>query len=181
MSDDRRDRPERLLEKARAGDEGAFGSLIRSFDPGFRRLAYRLLGDRDEMDDALQDAYVKAFVALPRFRGESSLGTWLYRVVYNTCLDRLRRARPVEFVGEPGLDEQDPADLVTSRTALAEALAELSTAERAVVLLVDAEGLSYEEAALVVGVPVGTIASRLSRARSALRRSLRSLEEGVCP
>ena len=74
-------------------DEGAFAELIERHDRSFRSLAFRLLADRDRMDDALQDAYVKAFRALPRFRGGSAPSTWLYRIVYNTCLDELRRGR----------------------------------------------------------------------------------------
>jgi RNA polymerase sigma-70 factor, ECF subfamily len=170
-----------LLDKARRGDPGAFVDLVRGFDQGFRRLAYRLLGDRRELDDVLQEAYTKAFAALPRFRGDSALQTWLYRIVYNTCLDQLKRQGPetTALGSDPEAAAADPADVVTARSALADALAALAPIERAAVLLVDAEGLSYDDAAAVVGVPVGTIASRLSRARAALRRSLRTNLEGV--
>jgi RNA polymerase sigma-70 factor, ECF subfamily len=169
-----------VLEQARRGDTRAFVDLVTGFDRGFRALAYRLLGDSHELDDVLQEAYVKAFRALPRFRGESTLRTWLYRVVYNTCLDQLKRRRPEPAeLGSELRPTPDPADLVATRSALEEALASLAPIERAAVLLVDAEGLSYDEAAAVVGVPPGTIASRLSRARASLRRSLRTNREGV--
>jgi RNA polymerase sigma-70 factor (ECF subfamily) len=170
-----------LLEQARRGDPRAFVDLIRSFDHGFRRLAYRLLGDRQELDDVLQEAYAKAFAALPRFRGDSALRTWLYRIVYNTCLDQLKRRRPEPAVLRPELEEvaPDPADLVATRSVLEAALASLAPIERAAVLLVDVEGLSYGDAAAIVGVAPGTIASRLSRARASLRRSLRTASEGV--
>jgi RNA polymerase sigma-70 factor (ECF subfamily) len=170
-----------LLDEALRGDARAFVDLIRSFDHSFRRLAYRLLGDRHELDDVLQEAYTKAFAALPRFRGDSALQTWLYRIVYNACLDQLKRQRPETTALEPELDAAaaDPADLVATRSALADALAALAPVERAVVLLVDADGLSYDDAAAIVGVPAGTIASRLSRARASLRRSLRTNREGV--
>jgi RNA polymerase sigma-70 factor, ECF subfamily len=170
-----------LLDNARRGDPRAFVDLVRGFDHSFRRLAYRLLGDRLELDDVLQEAYTKAFAALPRFRGDSALQTWLYRIVYNTCLDQLKRQRPAAMALEPELDAAatDPADLVATRSALADALAALAPVERAVVLLVDADGLSYDDAAAIVGVPAGTIASRLSRARASLRRSLRTNREGV--
>jgi RNA polymerase sigma-70 factor, ECF subfamily len=170
-----------LLDDARRGDPSAFVDLIRGFDDGFRRLAYRLLGGRHELDDVLQDAYAKAFAALPRFRGDSTLQTWLYRIVYNTCLDQLKRQRPETMALEPELDAAaaDPAELVTTRSALADALAALAPVERAAVLLVDADGLSYDDAAAILGVPAGTIASRLSRARASLRRSLRTNREGV--
>ena len=170
-----------LLDNARRGDAHAFVDLIRVFDHGFRRLGYRLLGDRHELDDVLQEAYAKAFAALPRFRGDSALQTWLYRIVYNTCLDQLKRQAPETTALEPELEAAaaDPADLVATRSALADALAGLAPVERAVVLLVDADGLSYADAAAIVGVPAGTIASRLSRARASLRRSLRTNREGV--
>jgi RNA polymerase sigma-70 factor (ECF subfamily) len=170
-----------LLDQARRGDPHAFVDLICGFDHGFRRLAYRLLGDRHELDDVLQEAYAKAFAALPRFRGDSALQTWLYRIVYNTCLDHVKRQRLQTTALQPELHTAagDPADLVATRSALADALAALAPVERAAVLLVDAEGLSYHDAAAIVGVAPGTIASRLSRARASLRRSLRTTREGV--
>ena len=169
-----------LLRAAQRGDPDAFVELVERHDRGFRALAYRLLNDRDAVDDVLQEAYVKAYVALPRFRGDSSVRTWLYRIVYHACLDELER-RP-EPHAEPDVEiadwRPDPSDVVAERTRLAAALARLEPAERTVVLLVDAEGLTYEEAANVTGVPAGTIGSRLSRARNALRRALRD-PEGV--
>src|ERR671929_384113 len=87
------DEDELVLARARAGDAEAFATLVERHDRPLRALAFRLLGDRDAMDDALQEAYVKAFRSLPRFDGRSSVRTWLYRVVYNACVDELRRAR----------------------------------------------------------------------------------------
>src|SRR5918995_7105975 len=119
-----------LLDRARRGDQEAFAAVIRHYDPGLRALAYRLLGDRDRMDDALQEAYVKAFRAFPRFQRRAKVGTWLYRIVYNTCLDELRKAR--RTAAEP-LDENldqpggwaDPADVAAGRGDLSRALAAL--------------------------------------------------------
>ena len=103
----------RIVRRARRGDQRAFAQLVRHYDDGLRALAFRLLGDRDRMDDALQEAYVNAFRALPGFRGEAELGTWLYRIAYNACVDELRRDRrvvPLDAVRErsdprPGADE----------------------------------------------------------------------------
>lgn len=168
-----------LLRAAQRGDRRAFVELVRSHDRGFRALAYRLLQDRDAVDDVLQEAYVKAYVALPRFRGASSVKTWLYRIVYNASLDELARRRPSAELDAGLADPRgDPSEAVAERARLASALGSLSPEERTVVLLVDAEGLTYEEAASVIDAPAGTVASRLSRARSALRRALRE-EEGV--
>jgi RNA polymerase sigma-70 factor, ECF subfamily len=171
------------IDRAKRGDHEAFASVIKQYDRGLRALAYRLLGDPDRMDDALQEAYVKAFRGLSSFRGESRLGTWLYRIVYNACLDELERSgRIVQLSLEDAADPPDPrldlAETVASRTGLAEALAGLAPEERAAVLLVDAQGFDYRSAGRVLGVPVGTVASRLNRARAALRRALRSSTGG---
>jgi RNA polymerase sigma-70 factor (ECF subfamily) len=167
-----------LATKAASGDQLAFVEILRRYDSDLRRLAFRMLGDRDEMDDVLQEAYLKAFASIRGFRGAASLRTWLYRIVYNTGLDQLRRRRRQPEKRYVNAVTRDPSEQTDLRLSLAEALAALPPEERAVVLLVDAEGLSYEEAAEVVGVAVGTIASRLSRARAALRRALRE-PEGV--
>ena len=173
-----------ILDRARRGDQEAFATLIRHYDSGLRALAYRLLGDRDRMDDALQEAYVKAFRALPRFRGQSRLSTWLYRIAYNACLDELQRSRrvvqlPLDGVAERAQPGLDPGDVAALRTDLAQALATLPVEERAAVLLVDAQGFDYRDAGRVLGVPEGTVASRLNRARAALRRALGDAPAGV--
>jgi RNA polymerase sigma-70 factor, ECF subfamily len=166
-----------IVDRARRGDQEAFAAVIRHYDRGLRSLAHRLLGDRDRMDDALQEAYLKAFRALPRFRGESKLGTWLYRITYNVCVDELERSSrtthlPLADVPEPV--EVGPAadEALSQRDALARALDSLPADDRAAVLLVDAEGFDYRAAGEVLGVPAGTIASRLNRARASLRSTL---------
>jgi RNA polymerase sigma-70 factor (ECF subfamily) len=171
-----------VLERAKRGDQEAFAHVIKHYDPGLRALAYRLVGDVDRMDDALQEAYVKAFRNLSSFRGESRLGTWLYRIVYNTCLDELARSKrvvqlPLEDASDPPDARTDLAEAVADRSGLAEALAALTPEERAAVFLVDAQGFDYRSAGKVLGVPEGTVASRLNRARAGLRRALG--EQGV--
>jgi RNA polymerase sigma-70 factor, ECF subfamily len=158
-------------------------TLIERHDRSLRALAFRLLGDRDRMDDALQEAYVRAFRALPRFRGQSALSTWLYRIVYNACLDELRRAQahpavPLDAAVRSSA-EGDPAETANGPSALAEALMALPPDQRAAVVLIDGEGFDYRAAADVLGIRVGTLASRLSRARSALRRALSTISEGA--
>jgi RNA polymerase sigma-70 factor, ECF subfamily len=162
------------ITPAQRVDADAFVLLLREYDLRHRRLAFRLLGDRERMDDVLQEAYARAFRALPRFRGGSAIGTWLYRIVYNACLDELRRSGARR---EVSLDEwrergSSRTDGVEERLDLAAALAALPVELRAVVLLVDADELSYDEAAEVLGIPAGTVASRLSRARDALKGAL---------
>jgi RNA polymerase sigma-70 factor (ECF subfamily) len=179
-----------VLRRAKTGDPRAFTEVVRHYDDRLRALAYRLLGDRAAMDDALQEAYVKAFRALPGFREDAALGTWLYSITYRACLDLLRRegrhqsgplgspgaagTRPGPAGPEPSATGAgaDPAATAATRTDLSRALAALPVDQRAAVLLVDAEGMDYDAAASVLGVAPGTIASRLSRARTALRATL---------
>lgn len=171
-----------VLERARQGDARAFALVVQQYDAGLRALAYRILGDRDRMDDALQEAYVHAFRALPRFRGDSALGTWLYRITYNACLDELKRARsvvPLESISELTDPRPGASETVPLRRDLAVALASLSPSDRAAVLLVDAQGFDYGTAAEVLGVPAGTVASRLNRARAILRRFLDDHVQGA--
>lgn len=159
-------------------DAEGFLEVVREFDLRHRRLAFRLLGDRQRMDDVLQEAYARAFRALPRFAGRASAATWLYRIVDNACLDDLRRSGSRK---EVPLDEwrehdSDRTERVEQRLDLETALAALPVELRAVALLVDAEELSYDEAAEILGIPPGTVASRLSRARAVLRAAL---EKGI--
>jgi RNA polymerase sigma-70 factor (ECF subfamily) len=98
-----------IVERAKRGDREAFSAVIRHYDAGLRALAFRIVGDRDRMDDALQDAYLRAFRALPGFRGSSSLGTWLYRIVYNASLDELERSRRVVQFPLEHVEAADPS------------------------------------------------------------------------
>jgi RNA polymerase sigma-70 factor (ECF subfamily) len=166
-----------VLDRARAGDENAFATLIRHYDPALRSLAYRLLGDRHRMEDALQETYMKAFRALPSFRGDSKLGTWLYRITYNVCLDELQRSARAAHVSlaevpEP-VETGSPADEeLARRYALFAGLDALTPDDRAALLLVDRDGFDYRAAGEVLGIPAGTVASRLNRARASLRHRL---------
>lgn len=166
------------MARARQRDPHAFAEIVRIHEPRLRPLVYRLLGDGDRTDDVLQEAYLKAFRALPTFKGESTVSTWLYRITYNACMDELRRGRSVvplsasDEASEQPSSRPDPAEVAMERQDLAVALAALAPELRAVVLLVDADGLAHAEAAFVLSVPPGTIGSRLHRARAALRSAL---------
>lgn len=127
--EDATDRESELLDAARRGDPGAFRDIVLRYDDGLRALAFRLLGDRDRMDDVLQEAYVKAYRALPRFRQGSRLGTWLYRITYNACMDELRRARRGRWLRLEDVKVHDPSpdpgERATDRVAVERALSEL--------------------------------------------------------
>lgn len=161
------------------GEDGpdAFIAMIKLYDRPLRALVYRLMGDRDVMDDVLQDVYLRAYRALPSFRGEAAPGTWLYRIAYNVCIDELRRRQrqprvPLDQMHEEPHDGVDPGDLAAMRGDVASALGELPIDQRAAVLLVDVHGFDYARAGEILGVPAGTVGSRVSRARATLRLSL---------
>jgi RNA polymerase sigma-70 factor (ECF subfamily) len=167
-------------------DQKAFARLIADHDERLRAIAYNVLRDRDVMDDVLQEVYIKAFVALPGFRGRSSLGTWLYRITYTTCIDALRRQRRLSAVPDElahdALDPTpDPGDELAERERLSAALGALPPEQRVAVLLVDREGFDYRTVAEILDVPFGTAASRVSAARHALRRALGSSPEEGTP
>jgi RNA polymerase sigma-70 factor, ECF subfamily len=170
--------PDATLAAARAGDLRALSVLVKQYDPRLRVLAFHLLGDPDQTDDALQDVYIKAFRALPDFAGTSSLSTWLTRITYTTCISHIRSRRrlvPVpDLEPEPSLpDGPDPTDDLSDRRLVRDALRRLPPEQRAVVVLVGVQGLDYRQTAEILGVPSGTIASRLSTARRVLRNELR--------
>jgi RNA polymerase sigma-70 factor, ECF subfamily len=171
-----------ILAAGRAGDPEAFSALVEHYDPRLRALAFHLLGDPHQTDDALQDAYVKVFRGLPAFAGRSALSTWLTRITYTTCIDHLRRR--ARLIPVPDLEPADslpegpdPTDDLSGRGRVCAALQRLPPEQRAVVVLVGVQGLDYARAAEILDVPTGTVASRLSSARKILREVLRGGDE----
>jgi RNA polymerase sigma-70 factor, ECF subfamily len=170
-----------VIERARKGDLEAFKRLVFAYDRGLRMFTVRVVGN-ERTDDVLQETYLKAFRALKRRRGpNASVPGWFYRIVYNTCLDDVRRARrapeeqldiSVEVVDQG----TGPEETAMNRVALSNALAKLAPEYRAAVVLVDALGFQYAEAARILGLRRGTLASRLNHARTSLRRSLREYD-----
>ena len=166
-----------LLRAARRGDSDAFMKLLAPERLRLESLATRLLDDRGEVADVLQEVYLSAYSALPKYRGDSRLGTWLYRITYNACLRHQARRRETADAGaEQGLSLQDHAASVAERLDLTAALAELPIEQRALVLMIDRDGFDYRSAAEALSIPLGTVSSRLARrenqaARRALARS----------
>ena len=176
-----------LIERCRAGDLAAFEPLVEKYRQRVYRLAYNVLRDPDEAWDVAQDAFIRAFKALPSFRGDSAFYTWLFRIVMNVARDRARQhaARGRAF-GTERVDEKDwdrvlvdqatspdaHATQVEERDRIARALATLSEPHRAIIMLSDLEGLSYREIAEVLNIPMGTVMSRLHNARRRLRDAL---------
>jgi RNA polymerase sigma-70 factor (ECF subfamily) len=175
-----RDAESHVFAAAARGDRHAFAALLRRYDRLLRLVVYRLLDDRDEMDDVMQEVAVKLYRVLPDLRAEAALSTWLYRTTYSTCVDHLRKRRPADPYPPDELPEArsetvattDPAEIVADAAAATALLALLTPQQRVVATLVDQEGFDYAAVAEIVGVPVGTVASRLNSARAVLRRAL---------
>jgi RNA polymerase sigma-70 factor, ECF subfamily len=182
IADNTRDRdPDRgLARRAKTGDHDAFTTLLRRHDASMRRVASRLLGSRTAMDDALQNAYLKAYKAMPTFREDARFGSWLYRIVANACLDELRRSRravnQVATSHDIASTTPGPERIVSAADMARLALATLTADQRATLVLVDGEGFDNQTAAEILGVAPGTVASRLSRARAALRHFIEEAE-----
>jgi RNA polymerase sigma-70 factor, ECF subfamily len=163
--------------------DAAFAAAIAESDERLRALAYHLLGDRDAMDDVLQEVYLKAHRRLASFRGESTLATWLYRIALTTCLDALRRQRRRRAITPAGLAAAAPQhlsldDALAVRDQVHRALCSLPPERCVAVLLVLRDGHTYAEAAEILGVPDGTVASRVALGRKQLMRELSPDAEG---
>ncbi len=180
MSDDDRV----LVERSQAGDVAAFELLVEKYKQRAYRLAARVLGDTEEALDVAQEAFIKVYQALPRFKGQSAFYTWLFRIVMNLAVDRHRQraARQRAFGSEevpPEEWERTAADegpgaaeaavSAERRAKIARALDALPEHHRTIIILSDIEGLSYREIANVLGCPIGTVMSRLHNARKRLR------------
>jgi RNA polymerase sigma-70 factor (ECF subfamily) len=184
-----------LVERCRQGDPQAFARLVAVHEGMVFNLAGRLLGDAEEAKDVAQDVFLQVYRTLGRFEGRSSLKTWIYRIVVNQCHNRQRfwrrrkkdRSRPLDELTradearlvdvEPGPFEQVRCHERSRRVQAA--LLGLSFDHRAILLLREVEGLSCEVIAATLGVAEGTVKSRLSRAREALRvRLVGCLDEG---
>ena len=167
-----------LVAAAQAGDTAALDTLLRRHHPRLRTLCLRLTGDPTDADDACQEALLALAKGLASFDGRAAFATWAYRVTTNTCLDELRRRRrrPVPGLPDDDVDSvagtrdagPDTADAVVERTDIDAALAGLAPEFRAAVVLRDLCQLSYSEIADALGVPVGTVRSRIARGRAAL-------------
>ena len=168
-----------LVRRAAGGDPDARAVLATRWRPRARRTALAVLGDRDAAEDVAQEAMIRLDAALPGFRGDADLGTWLHRVTLNLCYDHLRRIRrrreegpPPETAETGSVDPHARVDAERARAALQGALDRLSEDQREALVLRFVSDLSYAEIARTTGVPAGTVASRIFRALTRLGSEL---------
>jgi RNA polymerase sigma-70 factor (ECF subfamily) len=173
-----------LLERFHGGDVGAFDELVRAHEDRVFGICLRMMSNRDAALDAVQETFLTVFRKADRYQAKAAFSTWLYRVAVNTCYDQLRKAKRRR--AEPLPETTDPADYRTDddlaaaeiRPAIEAALQALPHEFRAAVVLVDLQGLSLEQAADILSVPVGTAKSRVFRGRKQLATSLGNLRAG---
>ena len=174
-----------LVSQAKDGDRRAFGRLVETYQRRVYALAYGILRNREDAWDAAQEAFVKAYKSLDKFEGNASFYTWMYRITYNVAIDTLRSRSRKEVSDLPenrAVDEalrragqggKDDPDKETHRrelkAVLSKAMAKLSEKHRAIIVLREIEGLSYEEMAEVLDISKGTVMSRLFHARKNLQ------------
>lgn len=177
-----------IVKRCKNGDRDAFNELIAMYQSQVVNMSYSMLSSREDALDAAQEVFVRVYRGIGSFKEKSSFSTWLYRIITNVCSDFLRKRRrtPNTVSINASYDDEDKAtdipdtsptpeehaQLDERRRALYAALDELKEEYRVVITLFDIEGLSYEEIARITRVPVGTIKSRLNRARSALKKNL---------
>jgi RNA polymerase sigma-70 factor (ECF subfamily) len=185
-----------LIDAARQGDVGSFNQLVLSYQSMAYNVAYRILGDQDAAADATQDAFLSAFKAIGKFRG-GSFKAWILRIVTNACYDQLRRKQrqpttsldallvlepaPVRSLTAPEESPEEYALRQELSGAIQVGVGTLPPDQRIALILSDVQGLSYQEIAEVTGVSLGTVKSRLSRARGKLRDFLLEQRELLPP
>ena len=177
---------ELLLEKARQGDQEAFGELVRLYEKKVYALTLRMCKNPDDAAEAAQEAFLAAWQGLKFFRGEASFSTWLYRLASNACVDLLRKEQRHRAAAGPSLNDEDtymdiaddaatPQELAERselREQIEEGLQSLSPEHREVLILRELHQLSYDEIAQTLDLDTGTVKSRISRGRKALRNFL---------
>jgi len=168
-------------------DNDAFDRLVIKYQDKVFNLCYRFMGNYHDANDCAQDTFIKVYRSLSKFKGQSEFSTWLYRIAVNTCKNRLssltyRVSKMMVRLDKPRAEIKDEAhspeaslEKSEKNELIQKAIDELSADHKEVVVLRDVEGLSYEEVAEITGYNIGTVKSKLARARERLRNKLRGL------
>ncbi len=173
-----------LIRQAQRGDRRAFGELVRRHREGTINVVYRMCGDAALAEEAAQEAFIRAWTNLPKYKPRSPFRNWLYRIAVNVARDALRRERPsVDMdsvvVASPERGPEAAAEVEESSQRVRQAVLNLPPASRSVLVLREYENLSYREIADTLGIPIGTVMSRLNYARGLLRQTLTPYMEGA--
>jgi len=181
-----------FVARLQANEDAAYDELVRTYSASIFHVAYRMLGDSAEASDVVQEIFLKVFRNISGFKGEAALKTWIFKIAFSEILNRLRWWKRRHRFATMSLDDQPngngtgvgqsvpspsptPEQCLQSKeqeTAIQEALGRISKDHRSIIVLRDIEGFSYNEIADVLGVSIGTVKSRLARARSDLKKSL---------
>lgn len=166
---------EELVRRFVDGDREAFAGLVERHHTRVYNIAYRMLGGREDALDAVQDVFLTCVRKLAGFRGQSAFTTWLHRVTVNVCLDTLRRRWREQPSGDelPEISVPDTSDSTVEAVDVQRALLQVPEEFRTVLVLHDIEGQPYDTIAEILGVPIGTVKSRLHRGRVTLGRAIR--------
>jgi RNA polymerase sigma factor (sigma-70 family) len=173
----------RIIHEAKRGSKDAFATLVHRFKDHVYRYAYGMLGDPMEAEDASQEAFIKCYYSLSRLENEFSFASWLTRIISNVCFDRLKKQQREiksatgtsgDFEYRDAVDYRLAEDL---KKSIEEGMRQLSPDHRQMILLHDVQGYRYEEIAKLLGIPLGTVKSRLNAARLALRIEMKKGEE----
>ncbi|MFZ5626554.1 MAG: RNA polymerase sigma factor [Bacillota bacterium] len=166
-----------LLARSQKGDKEAFARLAEHYQPYVWRVAWRLMGNREDAEDLAQEIWMKVFLQLPGFKGEAAFTTWLYRVAANTCKDALRRrSRQQETAWEEEIAVTVRED-IEGELEIQQLLNQLPPEQRLILIYRDVQGFSYEEITAILRINPGTVKSRLARARQNLRQLWLSARE----
>lgn len=190
----------RMIRGLKRGDEAAFNTLVKLHQGRVFNVCYRMLGNGAEAEDIAQDVFVRAFQAVHAFRGDSAIGTWLYRIAVNLCKNRLKylsrrhynktsvledvperayaSAGSQRTVGDPEPRPDQVLEGLQAESRIQKALAAVDSSFRELLVLRDIQNLSYAEVMTITGLAEGTVKSRLHRARAALRKAYNALEAG---
>src|SRR5262245_19133349 len=185
-----------FVSRLQANEDAAYDELVRTYSASIFHVAYRMLGDSAEASDAVQEIFLKVFRNIGGFKGEAALKTWIIRIAFSEILNRLRWWRRRYRFATVSLDDNPatngnghgsrnvadskptPEEILQSKeqeTAIQQALSRLSSDHRSIIVLRDIEGFSYGEIADVLGISIGTVKSRIARARADLKKSLMRL------
>jgi len=183
-----------IIEKCKLGDNNAFEILIKNYDKKVYNMIYRIMGNKEDALDLTQEVFIKVYKGISTFRGDSSFSTWLYRLATNTCFDENRKKKnkkthsldkPIEteygeFKRDLRDDTYNPDEMLIKKeiqNLVQKAISMLPEEQRVMIVLRDIQGFTYKEISEILQCSMGTVKSRISRGRLALKNILESLEE----